>query len=460
MTFKNSILYGIVSIIFSLESYGQWRAGYAEAIITPPLGTHMVEPQAQKAEGVHDELFLKVIAVSDGIEQIVMASYDLLGMDLQFAANIRQVASKATGLPVTNLMLSCTHAHNVPMTVSLGGEDEKRNQKWEAELMEITSTTIQKALEQLQRVKISAGKAEVQVAYNRRLMMFNRARMLPNPYGPVVREVDILNFGFANMADALLFSYPAHPVAVHSGSLEFTADFPAFAVNAIKNKLNQEVNPIYFQGCAGDVNVDPLRGGYEGAEKVGQKLGKATLRALNAAVDVRLEGIKVSNRKLHLPYRSIEPEVADKLLQRVTEGLKAVRERETDSIQIMDTEHVLNWAKVVQEVAKNPEIHPGLPFEIQSFAFGKGLVVIAFPHELFVEYQLYIKEHSPFKNTLVFAYTNGSESYIPTADATYLNGYEIHGAQHRYARPYLAPEVDDMIRSNVADVLEKLFDQY
>ena len=449
-----------VLLLIHADAYSQWQAGYAEAVITPPLGTNMVEPQTQQAIGIHEDLYLKVILIADGTTRVVMASYDLVGMDLELAASIREKTAQATGIPVSNLMLSCTHAHNVPLTISLGGETEKRNRKWEAELVQITAATIGKAIDQLQPVQITSGKADVQVAFNRRLMMFNRARMRPNPFGPVVREVTALNFDLAESDDPLLFSYPSHPVAVHNGSAEFTADFPAFAVEAIKELADRAVRPVFFQGCAGDINVDPLQGGYEAAAKVGQKLGKATLAAIDAADTVQLENIEVADQTLHLPYRPIEPEVADILVQRVEEGLKAVLDSETDSIQVIDTEHVLHWAQVMREVAHHPDQNPGLPFEIQSFAFGKDLVVIAFPHELFVEYQLYIEEHSPFRNTLVFAYTNGSESYIPTAEATYLNGYEIHGAQHRYARPYLTPEVDEIIKIEALQVLNSLYNRF
>jgi len=454
------ILILFVLIAFTSKIKGQWLAGYAEAIITPPLGTFMVEPQAHRATAIHDELYLKVIVVSDGKTKVAMASYDLVGMDLEFVAAIKRKVAQSDVISASNLMLSCTHAHNVPLTISLGGESDKRNPQWEAELIDITTATIKKALDNMHLVNISSGKADVQIAFNRRLMMFNRARMIPNPYGPVIREVAALNFELAREAGTILFSYPAHPVSVHNGKAEFTADFPAYAVKAIKKLSGKKVHPVYFQGCAGDINVEPLQGGYKAAEQVGQKLGKATLAAVKAGRPVKLKEIKTINHSFYLPYRPIEPAVADKLVTRVQEGLQALRARETDSIQLIDTEHVLHWSRIMQEVAHNPDQHPGLPFEIQSFAFSKELAIIAFPHELFIEYQLYIQEHSPFENTFVFAYTNGSESYIPTAEAIYLNGYEIHGAQHRYARPYLSPEIEQIIKVKSLDVLNDLYTKY
>jgi hypothetical protein len=60
----------------------------------------------------------------------------------------------------------------------------------------------------------------------------------------------------------------------------------------------------------------------------------------------------------------------------------------------------------------------------------------------------------------VLAYTNGNAAYVPTADAFYLNGYEVHGAQHRYGSPYLSPESDEMIKEKALSVLNALYTQY
>lgn len=433
------------------------RAAVGKAVITPPLGTYMVEPQAARATGVHDDLYLRLVVISDGDQSVVMASYDLVGLELLLADQIRQAVAGKTGIPEDNIMLNCTHAHNVPMTVSLGGDTSRRNKEWEKKLINITVETVQKALKSVKPASISLGSQEVQIAFNRRLMMFNRARMMPNPYGPVVKQTQAIRINFGNDSSAVLFTYPAHPVAVHSGSAEFTADFPGFAIQAIEKEMGEKVVPIFYQGCAGDINVDPLQGGYDAAARVGQVLGDAVVQAVEKSDMLTNSHIAVQSEKFYLPYRPIEPEVAEKVVLRVEEGFQALQASGTDSIDLMDTKDVLHWAKNLKKVAENPEAHPGLPFEMQVFAFGKDLAVIAFTHELFVEYQLYIQENSPFKHTVVLAYTNGNAAYVPTAEAFYLNGYEVHGAQHRYGTPYLTPESDKLIKEKSISKLKEVY---
>ncbi len=434
----------------------QWYSGYAEVIITPPLGTLMVEPQSKVATGVHDDLYLRVITFSDSVDTVALATYDLVGMDIPMANKLQKKIAKASNLPADAIMLSSSHNHNAPVTVNLGS-GRQRNESWEDQLEQQSIATVNRALENMEPVTIAFAKEPVQVAFNRRLMMFNRARMVPHPHGPVEKEVRVLSVSNANDEQRILFNYPAHPVAVHAASAWFSADFPGFTVKYIKDSLTENVQAMFAQGCAGDINVDPLRGGYQAAAEVGEKLGNAVIAAVTKSENISNGRLRYQSRTIHLPYRPIKPKTAEKLEIQVQEAMRTLKENEADSITLEDQQDVLHWTRVVQHVANNPDSIAGLPMQVQIFSLGKELAILAFSHELFVEYQKYFQENSPFANTMVLAYTNGSASYIPTAEAFYLNGYEIHGAQHRYAQPYLNPEVEDLIKKTGMEILNEIY---
>ena len=436
----------------------QWYSGYAEAIITPPLGTLMVEPQSKKATGVHDDLYLRVITFSDGIDTVALATYDLVGMDIPMANSLQNRIAKAVNLPAKAVMLSSSHTHNAPVTVKLGSGRE-RNASWEKQLEQQSIASVKQAMQSLQPVKIAFGKEPVQVAFNRRLMMFNRARMRPNPHGPVEKEVRVMSISHSNNERHIIFNYPAHPVAVHSASAWFSADFPGFTVEYIQDSLGSSNSRAMFaQGCAGDINVDPLRGGYEAATEVGERLGNAVIASLQQSEEIQNGRLGFQSKTIHLPYRPITEATAAKLEVRVIEAMKTLEDNQADSITLEDQLDVLHWTQVVQHVASHPDSIPGLPMQVQLFTLGNDVAILAFSHELFVEYQQYFQENSPFEHTMVLAYTNGSASYIPTADALYLNGYEIHGAQHRYAQPYLVPEIEDLIKKTGMQMLEENYE--
>ena len=47
---------------------------------------------------------------------------------------------------------------------------------------------------------------------------------------------------------AVLFSYAAHPVSVHSTSTEFTADYPGYAARYIQSRYPGSI-AVFLQGC-------------------------------------------------------------------------------------------------------------------------------------------------------------------------------------------------------------------
>ncbi|MCC6447045.1 MAG: hypothetical protein IT210_26770 [Armatimonadetes bacterium] len=84
------------------------------------------------------------------------------------------------------------------------------------------------------------------------------------------------------------------------------------------------------------------------------------------------------------------------------------------------------------------------------------------PHEVFVDYALWIEEASPFPHTMILACANGCESYIPTDPDLSLGGYEAGqsldmAAALRYPyRTVLRPGAERMIREAVSALFEEL----
>jgi neutral ceramidase len=438
----------------------QFYAGIAESVITPPAGTYMVEPRGKLSTGTHDDLFVKALALSDGNNKFVIASFDLLGFDELLVKTIREAVLESAGIKAEQLMLSCSHTHNSPITLdamhSLPEEGKsERDKQWEGQMISITASTVKSAVNNLRKVSISCGKAPVQVGFNRRMNRSIYAGMAPNPNGPVLKETDAVFIKDDESEIAVLFSYAAHPVSVHSTSTEFTADFPGYAARYIQSKYPRSI-AVFLQGCLGNVN-STLRGGYEAAESDGNKLGVAVIKSAESLKTINPSPILYGQRNFYLPFMDIDSETADLVNKRLEESLKTMKEDNPDFKPGMSETDMINWGKRIKYFSENKETHPGFPFQAQAFAMGKSLAIIAFQDEPFVDYALYIKEHSPFEQTIVMGCTNGDKGYVPSAEAFYLGGYEPGTSVQVCGLPYLTPACDKIVKTKSMELLNELW---
>ena len=156
----------------------QFYAGISQSVITPPAGTYMVEPRGKLSTGTHDDLFVKALALSDGKNTFVIASFDLIGFTDPLVNSIRKAVFDSAGIKAGQLMLACTHTHNSPNTFDVmhalpedlveGKSD--RDIQWENQMIAIAAGTVKSAVNSLKKVSIAQGKSPVQVGFNRRLI--------------------------------------------------------------------------------------------------------------------------------------------------------------------------------------------------------------------------------------------------------------------------------------------------
>ena len=445
----------------------QFYANVSQSVITPAVGTFMVEPDGKLSTGTHDELYVKALALGDGKNRFVIVSFDLIGLDDTLVKSIQKTVFDSVGIKAEQLMLSCTHTHNSPITFdamyppdelmeSLGVK-KARDEQWVKQLIAITSGTVKNAVNNLKEVSIRQGKAPVQIGFNRRLIKSADVSMTPNPNGPALKETDVVLIKDIDSEIAFLFSYAAHPVCVHETSTEFTADYPGYAVQHINTKYPRSI-PVFLQGCGGNVN-STLKGGYEAAEIDGNKLGEAVLNSVKSSEKIEPTSIFYGQRNFYLPFVYFDNETAELLLKRIGESYKTINEN-PDFKQNPWHRELVKTARKLEYLTENRDRHPGLPFQAQALALGRSLAIIAFPDEVFVNYALFIKEHSPFEQTIVLGFTNGTKSYVPSAEAFFLGGYEPRTAQIRYGWPHLSPECDKIIKAESMNLLNELWERY
>ena len=410
------------------------KAGAAEVKITTSK-----DPQA-----IHDDLYARVLVLGDGTSRLAIVTLDLGGMSPERALLVRQAIEKETGVPEANVVINCSHTHNSPGPREKIWEDGLSYDDWlRREIVGIVA----KAIKELRPATIRFGREPVQIGFNRRVpLATGKITMAPNPHGTTVPWVDVLAvYGADGQSDriGILFSHAAHPVIIHESSDLIGADFPGAAVKTLQDWLWHDGKPngviMFAQGCGGNINGYPLRGGYQACEVAGRTLAQAIVRAKYD--NVAPGKLQSRSLKLSLPFQDA-PSVdeCEKLVARYPDDKRYAR---------------------LLEVAKSGEAK-FMPFAMRTMAIGEDVCIVSLPNEMFAEYQLFAVSTSPFKHTFVFGYTNGTGAYVATRKDYLmgeLGGYESSPYGNALGGMYglaLKPEVEKMIQQGITTLFEQL----
>lgn len=407
-------------------------AGAAEAVITP----------VKDRPAVYDDLYARALVLADGANRLAIVAADMGTFTVSYARILIRRIEAETAIPAENIIITTTQTHNAPGVD--GREMTPEAGEW---LADCISGLVKRANTEIQPASLNSGRAPVQIGYNRRLMENGRIVMAPNPNGAIAPWVDVLE---AKAKDgkriALLFSHAAHPVIVHWLSEEIGPDFPGYAVTHLRHLLARAGEPdgifMFAQGCCGNINGHPLRGGFGACEAAGLSLAFAVTQALSAAQPVPHGDLRACSLEIPLPLEAPPPaaECRDALAE----------EPENDRIRGL---------LAIAESGKEPV----QPLSLRALAVGDELCFLTFTGEMFAEYQLFADEVSPCKHTFVFSHTNGITGYVATRKDYELGpagGYESWG--HPTANPpWLPPQpqAEQLVHDGIRRILGELAPQ-
>ncbi len=388
------------------------KAGVAEVDVTPPVGCWILGPVAQST-GVHDPLLARALVLDDGKCKVAIVGIDLIGLGWELADELHSLIRREAGVDFVVLQLSHTHNAPFPPTwmTSIYKKDVPLLADWRTHLRKALPAIVKQAAESARPVQLKAGRAAVQVGFNRRVVGDNGyVYMAPNEDGPVVPWTDVLGmYGQDDSLMAVLYGHAAHPVIVHASSTLISADYPGYAAACIRDKLGAHVVPIFVQGCGGNINGHPLAKGFDEARATGDKLGEAVAAALESAQPVTADTLRVITKRVDLPCIDFPPreEVQAKLDEARTK-LAGFAEGSGEWIGAVDYIEAYDDLLRMMDVGERPEMR----LEVALVSLGEDWGMVSFSGEVFCEYQLWIDENAPFAHTFVGAYANNFGGYI------------------------------------------------
>jgi neutral ceramidase len=423
------------------DSAAAFSAGAAEVQIT-----HTTDRSR-----VHHDMFARALVISDGSNKLAVLTVDVIAVGADLVLQVKEGIKEATGIPVENITMNVSHTHNGWPSMGAKWHGDQTYGEWLAErCVEIAC----RANEELRPCMIAYDREPIQIGFNRRLM-WNDSNIIMaiNPDGPVAAWTDVIGiYDHDGRRIAVLFTYAAHPVITQYAKVPGTeteivsSDYPGSAISQLKEYVTNygefEMTGLFMfgQGCGGNINGFPLRGGPEACDASGSKLAGAVTRAsLQELTPGKLRSVSLT---LNLPYA--DPPTVEKAEALLEENPGSPR------------------AEKLLRIAKEGKKDLSKPYMMMAMSVGPDLCILSLPYETFVDYELFANRVSPFKYTLVLGYCNGGAGYIATK-ADYelgaIGGYEASPYANALDTPVglpLDPSVEKTIKKGIAEIFRKL----
>ena len=380
------------------------RAGVAKLDITPPADTKVVG-HVRETHGARDRIRAAILLLDDGRTKAAIVTFDLLDAWDELVSQVRDVVSRASGTPRSNILVAASHNHSGP-----GWAATSPYCRGMIEGLGVAAAT---AARDMRPVSLGYGEGMIHFNINRRKVINGRAVVRLNPDGPCDRRVKVLRVDDGRRLDpmAVVMHAVCHPCVLTWGDKstppypdgfpKMSADFPGEAQRFVEMVYGAPTQTLFLQGCAGNIRPNlpgqPYRCGDEADIRwIGRDLGCEVVRT------------------------------ADRV---------AIREELAKRPKV----YPIKCASTVVEL---PGKEKPVRCEFQAIRVGPFLF-LTIPGEPFVEYGEQIEKAIADRAVpIVVGYANGHVNYIPTAQAFKEGGYEPNMTA-------LAPEAEPVILKTV-----------
>lgn len=271
---------GVAKAKLTPEQPGQWIAGYGDN---------------RPAEGSHDDIWTRAMAVSDGETTIVIVANDLIGL---FYPDTREIAAQAQGVPPDHVVITCTHVHSAPDVLGLWGPNRMTRGVDEAYLALVKTRiaeTINAALGARQPAKLRFARAEApeKTGYN------CRERELVDPEISLMQAVTSEGEPICT-----LVNYACHPEVLQTESRLITSDYVHYLRDEMESAGTGDV--LFVNGALGGMVTPEIEDStFEEAERVGRALGQAALEGLKTTDEIAEGEVRFSRGTFDLPFENV-----------------------------------------------------------------------------------------------------------------------------------------------------------
>ena len=424
------------------------KAGFARVNINPPMGIFISGYFKDRfADGILDDLEANALAISFGNTTQLLINVDALGIKQEISTSYREMVSKATSVPMDNIILSCTHTHTGP-------EINKRDDDpLVIEYREFLGKRIRDvavfAIADLKDAKMGYGKGKAEnVAFVRRFVMKDGSIKtnpgvnnpdIVRPVGQIDDSVNVIRFDREGADTVVFVNFANHPDVV--GGCKLSGDWPALLRKNVE-KILDNTKCIFFNGAQGDinhVNVHPKGGDLNGmfidfdnvargcshAQYIARVVTGGVLQAFDKVNYIDVDSMSGKLVTINVPSNKPTPDELPEA-HRINDLHLAGKDSELPYEGMMLTTVVAEAGRMVR-LENAPDT---FNMTLSGFRIGP-VAIIGIPGEPFNAIGRGLKETEGYDMIIPCCITNGYEGYFPMQDSYDEGGYEARSSNFR-----------------------------
>ncbi|MGV8879065.1 MAG: neutral/alkaline non-lysosomal ceramidase N-terminal domain-containing protein [Sphingobacteriaceae bacterium] len=294
---------GVIAMVFlgfttKRKTTNQLQVGVSYASITPQKGAFIAgDKNNRRFTGVHDSLYVKTIFLSDDGNNMVLLSFDCIGMLYPTLVEIRKAVSliiPAGDLNPDHIIMASTHTHSGPDVIGIWGVDRMTSGIDKAYINQIIETSTKSI------VTAWKNKQPATACYSEKKFgekwVYNISDSLN-----LDRSLNVLQFlNKEGKSIATFTNFACHPTIIDGASSLVSADY----ISAMYIYLNQNLGGVNFflQGSIGGwVQPEYEPKTFESVNKRGRELGIEVETALKNSVKMDGTSIHFKSLKVNLP---------------------------------------------------------------------------------------------------------------------------------------------------------------
>lgn len=408
-----------------------------------------------RSDRVDDALFARTLVLAKSTETIAICIVDSCMLPTDVCDAIKKLVNEQVGIPTDRILISATHTHTAPSTMSLC-LGSRRDDAYTEQVIPQIARSIVNAHERLEPAQIGWCVVDAGDLTNCRRWLTRRDRMGLDPFGSsTVRAM--MHPGYLNPD----YVCPAGPID------------PGLSIVSVVSQDSQAPICImgnfsmHYFGAGPGFSAD-----YYGlvADRLESHAAKSNATGF---VGIMSQG---TSGDLHWmdysqPQRGINrQQYAESVAERILKAVEEIDYSDEHTIEMAETrfdaerrtpsDERLAWAKSLNEARGNrlpenrPEVYaqqaqwihdnPTTEFVLQAIRIGE-LGITAIPNEVYGITGLRLKQQSPLPTTFNLELANGAEGYIPPPAQHALGGYTTWPARTAGLVENAEPQIVDRL---------------